>query len=428
MCGIVGVISAFSNGLSNDEAELFQDMLFFDTLRGWDSTGVFHVDNIGNVEINKEACHGPDFLITPQWKAQRAEAIRRGKFLVGHNRAATRGVINDVNAHPFVVDDELVLVHNGSYRGSHKDLADVDVDSHAIAIHLHKAGTTPEEISKALKEVDAAFTLVWYRVSTQTLHIIRNNERPLFIAKTTAGATMFASELEFILHAASRRKVKIDGKVEEVPVNTLFTFKMVNKGGLESKREVIDIAPNKKTVVSWPVSFPSHHSQNYHVMSRTTRGVHLQDNHNKGGIHDIRFSTQELLMAKTPSVHLAEKETMEVHHQLGEHVKYRNGRPLVVEPFDYFPANDHPNCATWFVCASPLGDPENDAATKAVVYWFVYNKSDVEIMDYCYDKFYTVNVTTTQIRFFLDRHNVRKGIVTGFGTNAHLFQIEQSKV
>ena len=62
MCGIVGLIASYSNGMTSDEADAFRDMVFLDTLRGWDSTGVFSVKNNGNVTVLKDAKHGPCFI------------------------------------------------------------------------------------------------------------------------------------------------------------------------------------------------------------------------------------------------------------------------------------------------------------------------------------------------------------------------------
>jgi len=133
MCGIVGIASAFTNGFSAKEADTFMDMLYFDALRGMDSTGVFGVDKHGNVACHKEASQAGIFQQRKEIKEFRGKLVQNGLFAVGHNRSATRGSIIDKNAHPFWVDDKIVLVQNGTYKGSHKHHKDVDVDSEAIA-------------------------------------------------------------------------------------------------------------------------------------------------------------------------------------------------------------------------------------------------------------------------------------------------------
>jgi glucosamine 6-phosphate synthetase-like amidotransferase/phosphosugar isomerase protein len=64
-------------------------MLFLDTFRGEDSTGVFLVDNLGNVAAAKEAVDGPTFLKSQEWRDIRKLAFTAGWALIGHNRRAT---------------------------------------------------------------------------------------------------------------------------------------------------------------------------------------------------------------------------------------------------------------------------------------------------------------------------------------------------
>ena len=104
MCGIVAYLTAYSNGFGYNESKVFNNMLFLDTLRGWDSTGVFGVSNVGNVGILKAAINAPNFMQTQEYKDFMAEAVKNGMCLIGHNRAATRGSVTDANAHPFVIE------------------------------------------------------------------------------------------------------------------------------------------------------------------------------------------------------------------------------------------------------------------------------------------------------------------------------------
>ena len=208
MCGLVSVVSKSKYGMTAQDVSAFELMLFMDTLRGEDSTGVFLVDNIGNVMIAKEAVDGPKFLQTKEWADIRRAAIQRGWVLVGHNRKATRGVISDENAHPFWVEDKIVLVHNGSMFGGHKHLADTEVDSHAIAHTI----ANEESVEAALQKVDAAYALMWYNVQEKSFNIIRNTQRPLHF-NSNHNAWYFTSEdsiLEFALKRANIGGLKKD--------------------------------------------------------------------------------------------------------------------------------------------------------------------------------------------------------------------------
>jgi hypothetical protein len=206
MCGLVCVVSKSKYGMAAQDVRAFELMLFMDTLRGEDSTGVFLVDNIGNVMIAKEAVDGPKFLQTKEWADIRRSAIQRGWVLVGHNRKATRGVISDENAHPFWVEDKIVLVHNGSMYGNHKHLADTEVDSHAIAHTI----ASESSVEAALQKINAAYALMWYNVQEKSFNIIRNSQRPLHF-NSNNNAWFFTSEdsiLEFALKRADVKHLK----------------------------------------------------------------------------------------------------------------------------------------------------------------------------------------------------------------------------
>src|SRR5687768_3261580 len=100
--------------------------MFMNTLRGDDSSGIIAVNSDGDVDVIKDTLPGYYFTETKEFKEHAdTQAFREGRVLVGHNRKATIGKVNLDNAHPFVVNNEFVLVHNGSLT-SHKNLADVE--------------------------------------------------------------------------------------------------------------------------------------------------------------------------------------------------------------------------------------------------------------------------------------------------------------
>lgn len=210
MCGLVAMVSKLQNGFTGVNLDAFDILLFVDQLRGMDSTGVFCVNNHGNVSVAKQASHSTDFIQEPGYKAVRQEAIHQGWAMVGHNRKATRGKVNDENAHPFWVDDKLVLVHNGTMWGDHKQHADVEVDSHAIAHILAEN----EDIEKAMQKINAAYALIWYDVTKKQLNFFRNTQRPLYWCETR-DAYYMASEADFLTFALGRTNQAIinDGEL-----------------------------------------------------------------------------------------------------------------------------------------------------------------------------------------------------------------------
>jgi len=211
MCGLVSVITKHRSGFNTAQKDAMSLLLFIDTLRGEDSTGTFLVTNEGNVHIAKEASDGPDFVRSNTFNTLGQKAWQNGWAWVGHNRKATRGSITDANAHPFWVDDKIVLVHNGTVYGDHKKIKDTEVDSEAIAHSISEAGNTNDGIAKALKTINAAYALIWYNVEDKSLNIIRNPDRPLY-AMETDDAWYFASEEIFLEFISGKLSLKIKTK------------------------------------------------------------------------------------------------------------------------------------------------------------------------------------------------------------------------
>lgn len=243
MCGIVGVVNKYTNGFTDTQLKAFESLLYIDALRGMDSTGVIAVDNLGDMVSAKQVGDPCRFLADQAWKDLRLEMFRKGSALIGHNRAATRGLINDENAHPFIIKDELALVHNGTMRGDHKKYAEVEVDSHAIAHLIHEKG-----IINAVNEIDAAYCFIWYDFRTSKLNVLRNSERPMYWFETH-DAFYYASEQSFLEFIVSRHNLKpLKDKYFYQPENlmTIFTLNK-NKSWDISEEEVKPLPKLLKT-------------------------------------------------------------------------------------------------------------------------------------------------------------------------------------
>lgn len=240
MCGLVAAITKQPNGFSKDLVDAFNALLYIDSLRGMDSTGAFLVENNGDLSWNKEAVASPIFCQAPEHKAMLGAAFSRGRALVGHNRAATRGVINDENAHPFTVDNRITLVHNGTLFGDHRKLADVEVDSHAIAHVIHENG---DDVEAAMKKINGAYALIWHDYRNSTLNFLRNEQRPLHFVEVNNGY-LWASEdnmLTWVLARFPNLKPTADG-IRPLEAGTLVTYDFANNSwSLDVKK--LDVKP-----------------------------------------------------------------------------------------------------------------------------------------------------------------------------------------
>ncbi len=236
MCGLVAIINKNRNGFTGEQRDVFNTLLYISGLfRGDDGCGIVSVDNIGNVKLAKSGMDVPNMQRTKEYGEVTTKAFNSGWALFGHNRAATRGVVNDENAHPFVADN-IVLVHNGTFQGDHKKLHDTEVDSEAIAKVL--AESTDSE--QALRRINAAFALIWYNIDTKTLHVIRNSQRTLFFFETH-NSFVFASEKSFLNFVIDKFDLKPLGKgVELLAEHVEVTYKLEDNGSTKEAIAALD--------------------------------------------------------------------------------------------------------------------------------------------------------------------------------------------
>lgn len=229
MCGIVGVVLKNNSGFFKQSEETFADLLFADTLRGDDATGIIAVDKDASFSIAKEATPAPYFIPSFMSGKIAREMFKSGKLYIGHNRKATHGKAgDDKNAHPFVVQNEFALVHNGTLY-NHRQLAETDVDSEALAIVLCQAFEKADyktALEEVLGKVTGAYALAGFDQRTNKAFLLRNKERPLAIAEATNG-WYFASEPAMLYWILGRNGFsESDMKVRMVPSDTLLTFEL----------------------------------------------------------------------------------------------------------------------------------------------------------------------------------------------------------
>lgn len=232
MCGLVGI----AGDIRGPEKKMFRDLLVFNQVRGFDSTGVVIVPTVLTPKQD------PFTVVKDVGPAQnlwdfdkdkifdyRGGILQSAKVLIGHNRAATLGKVNVENAHPFEFG-HIVGAHNGSlnFWCDLEDADKFDVDSKAIFRDIEVNG-----IDHTWKNFYGAAALSFWDEKAQTLNFIRNDQRPLFFAWSKDKKTLFwASEWEMIWMAARRNKVDLfieEGSTspmfKQVRENTLFSFK-----------------------------------------------------------------------------------------------------------------------------------------------------------------------------------------------------------
>jgi len=217
MCGIVGVIG----DLNKPQKEVLQQLIYADTFRGSDSTGMVSVGYQNQARIFKKAVTGPDFL-----EFEKTQQYLNAKAVIAHNRWATKGKVNTTNAHPFSYGD-FSGVHNGTLRGQYllPDHADFTVDSENIYYAFDKIG-----VEETVEKLNGAYALVWHNAKEQTISFLRNSERPLhYCFSKDKKNVYYASEWKMLDWILDRNHIARE-KIYPVGEHSLFTFKIPDVG------------------------------------------------------------------------------------------------------------------------------------------------------------------------------------------------------
>lgn len=209
MCGIVGLArSRISHEYGVSVRKFFTEALFVDEVRGHHSTGVAGIPKEGvnlSPVVLKEAMPANTFIRLKDYEKWCDKAYNY-RFLIGHNRYATRGWVNRHTAHPFVYNN-IIMVHNGTLDTVNylPEAKENTVDSARIAVALAEWGA-----KKTLERLHGAYALVWYDTHRKKLYMARNEERPLSFGFTDKGDYMvFGSEIDMLLWCGDRNGINI---------------------------------------------------------------------------------------------------------------------------------------------------------------------------------------------------------------------------
>jgi predicted glutamine amidotransferase len=189
MCGLVAMISKRKFGFVKNEIDSFTQMLYADQLRGKDGTGIFYnskKESFNNLVL-KAAIPSSIFIDQKEYEDSIDTIYKESSYVVGHNRAGTKGGVSTKNTHPFR-EKHITLVHNGTLLKHDNLHPTYESDSKAICYGIATNGA-----EETLKEVDGAFALIWADAKEKTINFCRNAQRPLYIVES-ADCFFFSSE------------------------------------------------------------------------------------------------------------------------------------------------------------------------------------------------------------------------------------------
>ena len=297
MCGLVGI---YGKDMGVAQGDVFHQLLHTDSLRGEDSTGICLVGTQGE-KIFKEL-GGVNNLYFHNWR--QTDALGRfslvSEFLaMGHNRAATKGLVNRENAHPFKIGD-IIGCHNGTvsdwdivnFEGYEK----YEVDSQIIFSELNKT----KDIQSIWSNVEGAMTLTWWDSSDRTFNIASNGKRPFSYVIDQTGKTFYYASEDWMLYGILKRNnVKFDGMYDLTPnvhyklsfdeedlvriqktvltpyVEKPFVFR--NRGGYQNSKELIEFYIDTFNERSSPVYKDSFSGYTDNGMFVTVHGVDAEN-------------------------------------------------------------------------------------------------------------------------------------------------------
>lgn len=220
MCGLMGVLAP---EIADIDYEIMRDLTVVSILRGFQGAGVCFVNKKGDAHILRSLQNGA-VLVCGQ--AYRDEAKKTHTCVFGHTRWPTRGYIDLMeHVHPHNVGN-IIGVHNGTMeyvmgKKPEKDESDSRKLFEAIAEH---------GIKKTIEESKGTYALTWMDRKDNTLHFLRNYERPLHFGHFEGDDTIYwASEPKFLECVLARRS-KNKLQVTSMPIDTHYVYELNNKG------------------------------------------------------------------------------------------------------------------------------------------------------------------------------------------------------
>lgn len=210
-------------------------------MRGVHSTGVAACAP-SEVEIKKLALDPINFLDLTSVKSM---ITVHAQALIGHNRQATAGAVNNANAHPFQ-HGTITLVHNGTLTNKLSlerlyTAPKFDTDSELVCWLIDNY-----ELSGVIKALEGAFALVWWDSSDNSINMISNGEREFHIAADSQ-TLYWGSEKKMLDWCMDRAGVSTEKtEILSPRIGTYSKWTWSLKDGIKVETEDLELAPVKK--------------------------------------------------------------------------------------------------------------------------------------------------------------------------------------
>lgn len=227
MCGIVGAVST-----RKVEKILIEGLKRLE-YRGYDSAGIAILDQNKEIQICKKA--GKVAVLEAAVKDLGLE----GYIGIAHTRWATHGKPTEVNAHPHISSEHVVLVHNGiieNYQELKEELqkegftfaseTDTEVIVHLIEKHLLEKLTLLESVNKTIPLLKGAYGIAVICKDEPGKIIVARSGSPLVIG-IGIEENFIASDQLALRQVTDRFVYLAEGDIAEITTNSYSIF---NKG------------------------------------------------------------------------------------------------------------------------------------------------------------------------------------------------------
>lgn len=278
--------------ITKNEKKMFRTLLIMDTVRGEHSTGVVIVNDKGVPSIFKQVGNPYELFDSMKYNSGINGVC---SALIGHNRYATKGAVNKVNAHPF---------NHGDISGSHNgtltkqwllpDSSKFNVDSENIIYTLNKEG-----VKDTIKKLCGAYALTWHNAKDNTVNMVRNEERPLCMSYSKDRKTIFWASEAWMLHVSSDKTGVEIGEVFSIKTGRCISIPVPKVAPASVPAYAVnDIENYEVEEYVEPVKKPSTKSTGISVGNTTEKkppftpdvnaGTELQKHFNKNVIFRVR--------------------------------------------------------------------------------------------------------------------------------------------
>ncbi len=253
MCGIFGVIATGKTKIQVRHLSLGITRAMLESeRRGKDSSGVLSITNM-EVVVAKSPNRAKFLVRSDEFKqvlqiAEKNFSEEKTFAFFGHTRMATHGSAeSEVDNQP-VIKDQQIALHNGIIINSDELFAqnsemvrNYEVDTEAfvsLVAEYSKNGLSEfSAIEKAFGNCKGANTLVYFTLSSQYLYLATSNGSLYYVADSSRGIFLFASEKQTLSNLLLRQGFnEIQVTIQQLPKNALMVVNL-STSEIEPERE-----------------------------------------------------------------------------------------------------------------------------------------------------------------------------------------------